>query len=392
MPLRREGRHVGSSDGSHRRILRGCMAAIGGAMCLLLFAAAASAEGEVTRTFTAFEETFVVPQGVTSIHVVAIGGAGGAGGGGTSGGRGAIVKAELEVTPGETLYVHVGGNGILATQSWERGTGGHASDIRSKPFNEGLFPDPRLIVAGAGGGAGGKGHLGGPNSGGRRRERRRRRRRSGRSVWWRTRHADCRRRRRLRRMLERRRRPPGSGRRRRPCPTFSGLFAGDGGDGYYGGGGGGAHGKLDVIKEGEAGGGGGSSLVPAGGTLGLSAALPKVQISYTQPANPPAVVTGEASELREFSATVNATVNPEHEEVTGCTFEYGTSEAYGSTAPCSSAPGSGIAGAGARPPSQAWNARRPTTTESWPRTPAARATGTIGPLRRSRRNRPRWRA
>jgi hypothetical protein len=127
------------------------------------------------------------------------------------------------------------------------------------------------------------------------------------------------------------------------CPTSNGLYAGDGGDGYYGGGGGGAHGSLNVIKEGEAGGGGGSSLVPAGGTLGLSGAAPKVQISYTQPANPPAVVTGATGEAREFSATVNATVNPENEEVTSCAFEYGTSEAYGSTAACSPAPGSGIA-------------------------------------------------
>ncbi len=348
MRLRRGRLHVDCSSASgttlsRRRVLRAWAATLGVVACMLVTVAAASAEGEVTRTFTVFEEAFVVPQGVSSIHVVAIGGAGGNGGGGTRGGLGAIVRGELEVTSRQTLYVHVGGNGISATQSWQKGTGGHASDLRSRPFGEGLSPDPRLIVAGAGGGAGGKGHLGaeipageGGNAG-----------ETGGET------------------LEASGGEPGtqiaggeggygdcsSGESGRVevggeggfCPTFKGLYAGDGGDGYYGGGGGGAHGKLDVNKEGEGGGGGGSSLVPAGGTVGVSSAQPKVQITYTQPANPPAVVSEEAAAVREFSATMNATVNPEDEQVTSCAFEYGSSQAYGSTVPCSTAPGSGIA-------------------------------------------------
>jgi hypothetical protein len=55
------------------------------------------------------------------------------------------------------------------------------------------------------------------------------------------------------------------------------------------------------------------------------------------------VVTGEASIVRETSATLNATVNPEDEAVTNCTFEYGETESYGQSAPCSPSPGSGIA-------------------------------------------------
>ena len=65
--------------------------------------------------------------------------------------------------------------------------------------------------------------------------------------------------------------------------------------------------------------------------------------AFTTPANPPAVVTEGASAITNSSATLNATVNPEGVEVTaaGCKFEYGTSEAYGSSVNCESAPGSG---------------------------------------------------
>jgi len=55
----------------------------------------------------------------------------------------------------------------------------------------------------------------------------------------------------------------------------------------------------------------------------------------------PVVVTGAASSVAQTSATLNATVNPKEENVTDCHFEYGTTEAYGSSVPCSSLPGSG---------------------------------------------------
>src|ERR1700733_14240725 len=61
----------------------------------------------VTCTFTAGAEgTFTVPNGVSNIHVVAVG----AGGGGTlggSGGPGAQVTAALSVAPGSTLFAEV---------------------------------------------------------------------------------------------------------------------------------------------------------------------------------------------------------------------------------------------------------------------------------------------
>src|SRR5205807_1104505 len=57
--------------------------------------------------------------------------------------------------------------------------------------------------------------------------------------------------------------------------------------------------------------------------------------------NAPAVVTGSASGVTQTSATLNATVNPNGGEVTECVLEYGTSTEYGSSVPCSPAPGSG---------------------------------------------------
>jgi len=41
------------------------------------------------------------------------------------------------------------------------------------------------------------------------------------------------------------------------------------------------------------------------------------------------------------SATLNARVNPDGQNVTECEFEYGTSTSYGSSVPCSALPGSG---------------------------------------------------
>ena len=45
--------------------------------------------------------------------------------------------------------------------------------------------------------------------------------------------------------------------------------------------------------------------------------------------------------LTQTSATLNARVNPDGQNITECEFEYGTSTSYGSKAPCKSLPGSG---------------------------------------------------
>jgi len=55
----------------------------------------------------------------------------------------------------------------------------------------------------------------------------------------------------------------------------------------------------------------------------------------------PTVVTGSAGAVGSGSASLNATVNPNGENVTECRFEYGTTTSYGSSAPCTTPPGSG---------------------------------------------------
>ncbi|MFI4984752.1 MAG: IPT/TIG domain-containing protein [Solirubrobacterales bacterium] len=64
----------------------------------------------------------------------------------------------------------------------------------------------------------------------------------------------------------------------------------------------------------------------------------------------PAVVTGAASSVTQTAATLSATVNPNGGTVSDCHFVYGTSEAYGSSAPCTSLPGSGSGSVGVSAP------------------------------------------
>ena len=60
-------------------------------------------------------------------------------------------------------------------------------------------------------------------------------------------------------------------------------------------------------------------------------------------ASPPTVVTMPATSVTTASATLEASVDPNGEPVSGCRFEYGATTAYGSTAPCTPAPGEGEA-------------------------------------------------
>lgn len=115
------------------------------------------------------EQTFVVPAGVTTIHAAAIGGKGGDGENGAIGGFGAVVGADLAVTPGQTLFVEVGSNGTDGIDGGEGGFngggeggllleagggGGGASDIRLASRAAGTSLGLRVLVAGGGGGAG----------------------------------------------------------------------------------------------------------------------------------------------------------------------------------------------------------------------------------------------
>lgn len=53
----------------------------------------------------------------------------------------------------------------------------------------------------------------------------------------------------------------------------------------------------------------------------------------------PAVTTGAASSVTATFATLNATVNPEGQPLTGCYFEYGTTKSLGHRSLCESLPG-----------------------------------------------------
>jgi hypothetical protein len=123
---------------------------------------------------TGAEQTYVVPAGVTSIRVTVTGAPGADKPGSSVGGPGRVVSADLPVTPGQTLYVEVGGPGSGTTGGFNGGGaggtggwaapdnigygGGGASDIRTcpaaGPCASGTSLDSRLVVAGGGGGGG----------------------------------------------------------------------------------------------------------------------------------------------------------------------------------------------------------------------------------------------
>lgn len=297
---------VGMTERSVARVL-----ALAGLLSLGGAASARAQPGSQTFGYTGGEQTLVVPAGVASVHVIAVGGRGGeAFTGGGAGGAAAEVEGDLSVTPGETLYVEVGGSGQSELEGggggfngggsgapipFGAGGGGGATDVRTAPSAAGLSPDPRLLVAGGGGGGGGfgvvclaaggaggaagevgeaghcgddGGHPGTQTEGGQ----------PGVNGCG----------------------PGGEGRLGAGgAGGGDGLFGnfcadatgGGGGGGLYGGGGG-----CGASQNAGGGGGGGSSLVPAGGRLtkaGL-AEQPRVQITYTQTLPERPVVTGVA--------------------------------------------------------------------------------------------------
>jgi RNase P/RNase MRP subunit p29 len=120
---------------------------------------AVSCGSNVVSYTTSGPYSWTVPDGVTSIQVVATGGGGGGGtngGIGSRGGNGGVVTATLGVTPGSTLTLFVGGAGGGSGGNGNTGGGGGSSNFNAGPGNQ--------IIAGGGGGAGAG--SGGPASGG----------------------------------------------------------------------------------------------------------------------------------------------------------------------------------------------------------------------------------
>jgi hypothetical protein len=365
-------------------------AALGALLALWPAAPAAQADSASQSFTTAGEHAFVVPPGVTSLQVALVGGYGGTGSAGTPGGIPASAGATLSVSPGETLYAEVAGDGESATGLNDLGGydgggnggtdlllfashpggggGGGASDVRlcatsAVPAECGGRSSlaSRLLVAAGGGGGGGNGLSPPSTAGGN----------GGASdqpgsAGAHDAYTDA-----------------GGGGGSRASATTGGAAGasgvcepvsdqncaakgelgsggsggedaagsgGGGGGGIFGGGGGGA-GELSNIGTPESpnlaaggggggGGGGGSSGVVAG-AAGVSAfslvptaegALPAVTFTWTAPA--PAVVTGAASAVTATTATLNGSVDPNAWQIVSCGFDISPAPAGVSSFPC----------------------------------------------------------
>ena len=118
--------------------------------------------------YTGAIQQFVVPNRVTAIQVNAVGAKGGTGGGGQTGGAGANITTTLNVTPGQILYVVVGGfSGQSATAKYGFGGNGGVTNIATNYGGaggglSGIFtsnvPAIATALVVAGGGGGGSGH------------------------------------------------------------------------------------------------------------------------------------------------------------------------------------------------------------------------------------------
>ena len=150
------------------------------AISLLMCTLAQLSYGQTTFNYTGSVQTFNVPLGVTMLGVDATGGAGGNAYDccttqpNPKGGR---VQCTLNVTPGSTYYIYVGGAGanwsssINATGGYNGGggggsfaaPGGGASDVRTSA--SGTAYTGRLVVAGGAGGGGDFDEAGGVGGG-----------------------------------------------------------------------------------------------------------------------------------------------------------------------------------------------------------------------------------
>jgi hypothetical protein len=372
-------------------VAAGALAAGGG----LVGAGSARAATATVTDSTVGETPFVVPAGVTGVTVALTGAPGGfgedqsAGADAAPGGTGATARALIAVTPGEVLFVEVGGPGGTGTglsagaggangggpggEHAPAGGGGGASDIRTCSVTAGDVLDPgfcamsqslstRLLVAGGGGGGGGAGSAGStvvgggggaadsaggagldgtatsggagglpgtPAAGG---------------------AAGA---------------PSGSD-AAQPGTAGTGGSGGDedgtdfgggggGGGGLFGGGGGGGGDcrPMNPTVCGAGGGGaGGASGAPAAaaGVSGVQTAtaaagsVPEAMITWTLPA--PTVITGPVSGLASTSAQLNGTLDANGSSVTDCHFTITPAPASGPVVPCGA---SGIGATGNAP-------------------------------------------
>jgi hypothetical protein len=284
-----------------------------------------------TYVSTGSEQIFTVPDGVSSVSVVAIGAPGSSlGNFDDSAGRGARVSGDLtELVAGQKLYVNVGGaaTGVHdqiggfnggGSSSFYGGGGGGASDVRTVSRSG----DPleslksRLIVAGGSGGSGTsitcdlpdkslflRGGAGGDagNNGGDGPP-------CGSLVGGTGGKAGTQSEGGLGGS------PKGQSGSLGQGGDSPGTFGfGGGGGGYYGGGGGGDMTSAGSSEAAAGGGGGGSNLVPTGGSAPtITSDSPSVTISYTVPVDttpPTLTVTHTADGTGGWNKTSPVTVN-----------------------------------------------------------------------------------
>jgi hypothetical protein len=115
-------------------------------------------DGGSANYTTVGNDTFTVPDDITSITVKAWGGGGGGGGGGRSSGGGdgaggGFAQTTISVTPGETLNVTVGGGGGGGGGSSNAGEGGGGGG-----YSRLARSSTSLLIASGGGGGGGGGY------------------------------------------------------------------------------------------------------------------------------------------------------------------------------------------------------------------------------------------
>ena len=112
-----------------------------------ILAPAAQAVAPAPTTFQSVtaEQAYTVPAGITTVRVTATGAPGGTGapgptGPGVAGGLGAEVTGDVAVTPGEVLYVEVGGQGTDGSSS-----GGGLSRLERRRLGWPLVRRGRLV-------------------------------------------------------------------------------------------------------------------------------------------------------------------------------------------------------------------------------------------------------
>lgn len=116
----------------------------------------------VTETFdhTGGAQEFVVPAEVCEVTIVANGAEGGDAGGSITAGRGGRAAATIAVTPGETLFVYVGGTADGADGGFDGGGDGTVGFNGGTSSGGGSIGSVGALEGGGGGGGSGLGPTG----------------------------------------------------------------------------------------------------------------------------------------------------------------------------------------------------------------------------------------